>query len=102
MAMTCKSPLSMRKANLHRLLARRPSFEQGEIGPDLFRKAWSSGWKDWSASIGNEPTRQVVAARCGKHGADVKLDLTERTQNVRDHSLSLVKRAKRYPVSRGN
>src|ERR1700709_1659724 len=38
-------PLSMRKTNLARLLARRPdgifiaSFEQGEIGPDLFRKA---------------------------------------------------------------
>jgi bifunctional non-homologous end joining protein LigD len=35
-------PLSMRKANLVRLLARRPDgiflsdFEQGEIGPDLF------------------------------------------------------------------
>jgi ATP-dependent DNA ligase len=38
-------PLSMRKANLQRLLARRPDgiflsdFEQGEIGPDLFRAA---------------------------------------------------------------
>jgi bifunctional non-homologous end joining protein LigD len=38
-----KMPLSMRKANLARLLARRPEgifvapFEQGEIGPDLFR-----------------------------------------------------------------
>jgi bifunctional non-homologous end joining protein LigD len=38
-------PLSMRKANLARLLARRPDgifvsdFEQGEIGPDLFRAA---------------------------------------------------------------
>src|SRR6202012_5969761 len=38
-------PLSMRKTNLARLLARRPEgifvapFEQGEIGPDLFRKA---------------------------------------------------------------
>lgn len=38
-------PLSMRKTNLSRLLARRvdgifPSdFEQGEIGPDLFRHA---------------------------------------------------------------
>jgi hypothetical protein len=37
-------PLSMRKANLQRLLARRPEgisialFEQREIGPDLFRK----------------------------------------------------------------
>ena len=38
-------PLSMRKTNLARLLARRPEgiflapFEQGEIGPELFRKA---------------------------------------------------------------
>jgi hypothetical protein len=37
-------PLTMRKTNLARLLARRPDgifvaeFEQGEIGPDLFRK----------------------------------------------------------------
>jgi bifunctional non-homologous end joining protein LigD len=44
-----KLPLSMRKANLERLLARRPegifvnSFEQGEIGPDLFRAACNMG-----------------------------------------------------------
>jgi hypothetical protein len=42
-------PLSMRKANLARLLARRPDgiflsdFEQGEIGPDLPRKACEFG-----------------------------------------------------------
>ena len=40
-----KLPLSMRKTNLQRLLARRPEgifldgFDHGEIGPDLFRKA---------------------------------------------------------------
>ena len=39
----------MRKANLARLLARRPDgifvsdFEQGEIGPDLFRAACRMG-----------------------------------------------------------
>jgi bifunctional non-homologous end joining protein LigD len=44
-----KLPLSMRKANLQRLLTRRPEgifiavFEQGEIGPDLFRKACEFG-----------------------------------------------------------
>jgi bifunctional non-homologous end joining protein LigD len=44
-----KLPLSMRKANLDRLLARRPEgifivpFELGEIGPDLFRKACEFG-----------------------------------------------------------
>jgi ATP-dependent DNA ligase len=42
-------PLSMRKANLARLLARRVNgihladFEQGEIGPDLFRHACLMG-----------------------------------------------------------
>jgi len=42
-------PLSMRKTNLSRLLARRPDgiflseFEQGEIGPDLFRAACNMG-----------------------------------------------------------
>ena len=47
-------PLSMRKTNLARLLARRPDgifaapFEQGEIGPDLFRKRVSSGLRAWA------------------------------------------------------
>ena len=42
-------PLVRRKAKLARLLARRPEgifvseFEQGEIGPDLFRKACEFG-----------------------------------------------------------
>ena len=42
-------PLSMRRAHLERLLARGPdgmfisSFEQGEIGPDLFRAACNMG-----------------------------------------------------------
>ena len=42
-------PLSMRKAHLERLLERRPDgifispFEQGEIGPDLFRAACNMG-----------------------------------------------------------
>ena len=42
-------PLSMRKANLARLLRGRPDgifqapFEQGEIGPELFRKACEFG-----------------------------------------------------------
>ena len=45
-------PLSMRKAILARLLARRPEgifvapFEQGEIGPDLFRKACEFGRRE--------------------------------------------------------
>ena len=42
-------PLSLRKTNLAQLLARRPDgmfvapFEQGEIGPDLFRAACNMG-----------------------------------------------------------
>ena len=50
-------PLSMRKANLARLLARRPDgifvsdFEQGEIGPDLFRKACEFGFEGLVSSI---------------------------------------------------
>jgi bifunctional non-homologous end joining protein LigD len=42
-------PLSMRKSNLQRLLARRPEgvfvnpFERGELGPDLFRAACNMG-----------------------------------------------------------
>jgi len=44
-----KLPLSMRKANLERLLARRPEgifvnpFERGEIGRDLFAAACRMG-----------------------------------------------------------
>jgi bifunctional non-homologous end joining protein LigD len=44
-----KMPLHLRKNNLTRLLARRPEgifvsdFEQGEIGPDLFRQACKFG-----------------------------------------------------------
>ncbi len=42
-------PLSMRKTNLERLLARRPEgvfvnpFERGELGPDLFRAVGLEG-----------------------------------------------------------
>ena len=45
-------PLSMRKTNLDRLLARRPEgvfvnpFERGELGPDLFRAACNLASKD--------------------------------------------------------
>jgi bifunctional non-homologous end joining protein LigD len=53
-------PLSMRKASLAKLLARRPdgiflnSFEQGEIGPDLFFQACMMGLEGWclNAAIG--------------------------------------------------
>ena len=56
----------MRKANLARLLARRPegifvsNFEQGEIGPDLFRAACKSG-KASSPSAVIVPTAAPIA-----------------------------------------
>ena len=56
-------PLSMRKANLARLLARRPDgifvsdFEQGEIGPDLFRAACQFGFEGQFLSIVSGHTR---------------------------------------------
>ena len=49
-------PLSMRKTNLARLLARRPDgifvapFEQGEIGADLFQAACRMGLEGWYRS----------------------------------------------------
>ena len=56
-------PLSMRKANLERLLARRPDgifvapFEQGEIGPDLFRKACEFGLEGLVSKHRDRPYR---------------------------------------------
>jgi bifunctional non-homologous end joining protein LigD len=56
-------PLSMRKANLARLLARRPEgifdseFEQGEIGPDLFRKACEFGFEGLVSKHRDRPYR---------------------------------------------
>jgi hypothetical protein len=51
-----KLPLHLRKNNLARLLARQPQgifvseFEQGEIGPDLFRAACQFGVEVWFPS----------------------------------------------------
>jgi hypothetical protein len=59
-------PLSMRKANLQRLLARRPDgiflsdFEQGEIGPALFRKACEFGLEGLVSKRGDRPYRGVA------------------------------------------
>jgi bifunctional non-homologous end joining protein LigD len=58
-----KLPLSMRKANLARLLARRPEgifvsdFEQGEIGPDLFRAACNMGLEGLVSKRRDRPYR---------------------------------------------
>jgi len=56
-------PLSVRKANLARLLARRTEgifaapFEQGEIGPDLFRKACEFGLEGLVSKRRDRPYR---------------------------------------------
>jgi len=69
-----KLPLSMRKANLERLLARRPEgiflspFEQGEIGPDLFRKACEFGLE---GLVSKHRDRPYQAGR-SKHWIKVK------------------------------
>jgi ATP-dependent DNA ligase len=56
-------PLSMRKTDLARLLARRPDgifvapFEQGEIGLDLFRKACEFGLEGLVSKPADRPYR---------------------------------------------
>jgi len=56
-------PLSMRKRKLARLLGRRPDgifpseFEQGEIGPDLFRKACEFGLEGLVSKHRDRPYR---------------------------------------------
>ena len=58
-----KPPLSMRKANLSQLLARRvdgiflSDFEQGEIGPDLFRHACLLGLEGLVSKRRDRPYR---------------------------------------------
>ena len=67
-------PLSMRKTNLARLLARRPDgifvapFEQGEIGPELFRAACDMGLE---GLVSKRRDRPYQAGR-SKHWIKVK------------------------------
>ena len=62
-------PLSMRRANFVRLLARRPEgiflspFEQGEIGPDLFRKACEFGLEGSIATDPIKPAGRSIGSR---------------------------------------
>ena len=66
--------LSMRKTNLARLLARRPDgifvapFEQGEIGPELFRAACDMGLEGLVSKRRNRPYQ----AGRSKHWVKVK------------------------------
>jgi bifunctional non-homologous end joining protein LigD len=58
-----KLPLSLRKTNLARLMARRPDgifvapYEVGEIGPDLFRKACEFGLEGLVSKRADRPYR---------------------------------------------
>ena len=58
-----KLPLTMRKTNLARLLARRVDgihlapFEQGEIGPELFRHACLMGLEGLVSKLRDRPYR---------------------------------------------
>jgi len=66
-----KLPLSLRKTNLARLLARRPEgifvsdFEQGEIGPDLFRAACSFGLEGLVSKRRDRPYRGAAGRLTG-------------------------------------
>jgi bifunctional non-homologous end joining protein LigD len=57
-------PLSLRKTNLARLLARRPEgmfvsdFEQDEVGPDLFRQACKFGLEGMVSKRRDRPLDQ--------------------------------------------
>jgi hypothetical protein len=65
-----KLPLSMRKANLQRLLARRPDgifvsdFEQGGIGPDLFRKAYECALSSTARQLFVALTATPISTSC--------------------------------------
>ena len=67
-------PLSMRKANLERLLRGRPDgifvnpFETGAIGPDLFRAACDMGLEGLVSKRSDRPYR---GGRSGSRGAEV-------------------------------
>jgi bifunctional non-homologous end joining protein LigD len=69
-----KLPLSMRKANLSQLLARRvdgiflSDFEQGEIGPDLFRHACMMGLE----GLVSKPKERPYRAGRSPHRVKVK------------------------------
>jgi hypothetical protein len=68
----------MRKTNLQRLLARRPDgifvppFKQGEIGPDLFRKACEFGLEGLVSKRRDRPYRGGPST-CRQLAGDVAL-----------------------------
>jgi ATP-dependent DNA ligase len=87
-------PLSIRKANLARLLRGRPEgifinpFEQGEIGPDLFRKACEFGLE---GLVSKHRDRPYQSGR-SKHWIKVKNrkhDAFDRVQEAHRHRTAL-------------
>ena len=84
-----KLPLSMRKANLARLLARRPEgifispFEQGEIGP----RSVSQGLRVWPRRPGVETSRRPIPGR--------QVQALTKIKNRQHHAINRVKEAHR-------
>jgi len=88
-------PLSMRKANLARLLARRPDeifisdFEQGEIGPDLFIAARRMGDVEATGSTLSERPIKTLdqdkepEASCDRAGDGSTCLMVSRARNFR-------------------
>jgi bifunctional non-homologous end joining protein LigD len=81
-----KLPLSIRKASLARLLARRVDgihaapFEEGEIGPDLFRAACEMGLE---GLVSKQKERPYRAGRCD-HWIKVKNRTHPSFERVKD------------------
>ena len=86
-------PLSMRKTNLERLLARRPEgiflspFEQGEIGPDLFRKACEFGLEGLVSKHRDRPyqagrSKHWIKVKNRKHDAFARVEEAHRSRNA--------------------
>ncbi|MCP3460596.1 hypothetical protein [Bradyrhizobium sp. CCGUVB23] len=87
-----KLPLFLRKQNLAQLLARRPEgihaapFEQGEIGPDLFRAACKMGLE---GLVSKHRERAYRGGQCA-HWVNIKNPAHQGYSRVKD-----VARAKR-------
>jgi len=94
-------PLSLRKANLARLLARRPDgifvsdFERGEIGPDLFRKACEFGFEGLVSKhrdrllYTRQERRLPAGTRAGDLGKKTKIEKGAGTHNVLNHPFTM-------------
>ena len=76
-----KLPLSIREQHLSRLLKRRPNgifiapFEQGEIGPDLFRAACDMGLEGMVSKRADRPLYAPVDRRTGSRSRTASIPL---------------------------